>query len=344
MKILVEHIEKMAIHYIGNKSRGEGVKFSQLETDFDNAEASILQQTKNAFNFEQFYELFNTHNINFNPLHSFVETLFSDKERFMEVSQSMASHLYDQSTHAKIKNGEMYVIYFRDCLVEDEITDAIGIFKSENKDSFLKVNSLPEGFEILSLQGTNINNLDKGCLIFNTNKENGYLVAVVDNTNKAKEAQYWVSNFLQVRPRKDSFYNTQNVMSLCKKFISEELPHKFNISKAEQADFMNKSVDFFKAENTFEFEDFTTKVIHNPEINKSFKNYKDKFEKEQGLEIADNFTISEPATKKQSRIFKSVLKLDKNFHIYIHGNKELIEKGIDERGKKFYKIYYTEET
>jgi hypothetical protein len=344
MKISIEHIKKMAIHYVGNKSRGEGVKFSQVETDFQNAETSILQQAKNAFNFDQFYEFFYTHNISLNPLYSFVETLFSDNERLIEVSQSIVSHLYDQSTHAKVKSGELYVLYFKDCLVEDEITDAIGIFKSENKDSFLKVNPLPDSFEIESLQGTNINKLDKGCLIFNTNKENGYLVSVVDNTNKTNEAQYWINDFLHVRPRKDGFYNTQNAMSLCKKFISEELPNKFNISKTEQADYMNKSVDFFKEEKTFEIEDFSKKVIHDPEITESFKSYKNRFEKEQGFEIADNFSISETATKKQSRIFKSVLKLDKNFHIYIHGDKELIEKGIDEGGKKFYKIYYKEES
>ena len=39
------------------------------------------------------------------------------------------------------------------------------------------------------------------------------------------------------------------------------------------------------------------------------------------------------------------LKLDKNFHIYIHGNRELIEKGYDEaRGEHFYKIYFKEES
>jgi hypothetical protein len=31
-----------------------------------------------------------------------------------------------------------------------------------------------------------------------------------------------------------------------------------------------------------------------------------------------------------------------NFHIYAHGNRTLIEQGIDENGK-FYKIYYQEE-
>ena len=39
-----------------------------------------------------------------------------------------------------------------------------------------------------------------------------------------------------------------------------------------------------------------------------------------------------------------VIKLDKNFHLYVHGSRELIEQGIDEEGRKFYKIYYTEES
>jgi len=39
-----------------------------------------------------------------------------------------------------------------------------------------------------------------------------------------------------------------------------------------------------------------------------------------------------------------VLKLDKNFHIYIHGNKELIERGTDPDGRKYYKIYFEQES
>ena len=60
--------------------------------------------------------------------------------------------------------------------------------------------------------------------------------------------------------------------------------------------------------------------------------------------ILDNsFEISGHAVKQQARVFKSILKLDKNFHIYIHGNKELIERGTDPDGRKFYKIYYERE-
>lgn len=51
------------------------------------------------------------------------------------------------------------------------------------------------GFEISSESGVSINKVDKGCLIFNIEKENGYIVAVVDNTNKGAEAKYWTDDF-----------------------------------------------------------------------------------------------------------------------------------------------------
>jgi hypothetical protein len=58
----------------------------------------------------------------------------------------------------------------------------------------------------------------------------------------------------------------------------------------------------------------------------------------------ESFEISTPAVKRQARVFKSVIKLDRNFHIYVHGDRELIERGYDEAmGKHFYKIYFDQE-
>jgi hypothetical protein len=82
--------------------------------------------------------------------------------------------------------------------------------------------------------------------------------------------------------------------------------------------------------------------MEQPEIIESFKQYKSAYQQEREIDIADDFTISDSAVKKQSRVWKSVIKLDKNFHIYVHGNRNLIEQGTDENGK-FYKIYYQEE-
>lgn len=92
----------------------------------------------------------------------------------------------------------------------------------------------------------NINKLDKGCLIFNIEKENGYVVAVVDNTNKGAEAKYWTDDFLHVRPRKDNFNQTLNMLSLCKSFVSQ-LPAENG--KIKKATYMNRSVEALKEES-----------------------------------------------------------------------------------------------
>ena len=87
-----------------------------------------------------------------------------------------------------------------------------------------------------------------------------------------------------------------------------------------------------------------SQVAGNPKAIESFKTFKSQYEQEFDSPIADTFEISENAVKKQSRVYKSVLKLDKNFHIYIHGNKELIEKGFDEgKHMNYYKVYFKEE-
>jgi hypothetical protein len=91
-------------------------------------------------------------------------------------------------------------------------------------------------------------------------------------------------------------------------------------------------------------EEFSNEVIGNEQAIESFKTFKNQYEQEFDSPIADNFIISENAVKKQARIYKSVLKLDKNFHIYIHGDKELIEKGFDDgRAMNYYKVYFKEE-
>lgn len=76
---------------------------------------------------------------------------------------------------------------------------------------------------------------------------------------------------------------------------------------------------------------------------RSFRQFDQAYRSEHEMDISDSFEINAQAVRKQARVFKSVLKLDKNFHIYIHGNRDLIEQGVDEKGRKFYKIYYEEE-
>ena len=64
---------------------------------------------------------------------------------------------------------------------------------------------------------------------------------------------------------------------------------------------------------------------------------------EAGFSQEGNINFLKSLEPKQEKSFKSVLKLDKNFHIYIHGDRQLIEKGTDADGRKFYKVYYDKE-
>jgi hypothetical protein len=228
--------------------------------------------------------------------------------------------------------------------VEGELTDAIGLFKSENKDVFLKVHTENGQFVFEAEQGININRLDKGCIIFNTEREKGFMMSIVDHTNKNSEALYWMNQFLHVKQREDEYFFTQNVMSIYNQFVKEELPKQFEVTKGDQVDLMQRSVDYFKEKEEFVLEDFAEEVLAQPEIIESFHQYKEDVIKEKEIEVADQFTINEKAVKKEQKNFKSIIKLDKNFHIYVHGNRNLMESGIDEDGRKFYKIFYQEES
>ncbi len=69
------------------------------------------------------------------------------------------------------------------------------------------------------------------------------------------------------------------------------------------------------------------------------------YTKETDIPVADTFEISNNAFKDVKRRFRSVIKLDKNFHVYVHGNESRIVQGYDEaKGLKYYTLYYDEES
>lgn len=343
-KITVGQINKFIVHSIGNKNNGDGVRFSEIPTNFDRIEKHITQLVNNSFKFDEFYNFFFQNNLNLNPVYQFVRTIFDNNNSFIEQSQNIGRYLYDKSNHPQIKSGELCMIYFIDCLIDDELIDCIGIFKSENKDTILKINNKEKGFELTDEKGINTNKLDKGCLIFNISKEDGFLVTIVDNTNKSSEAQYWKENFLGVQPIKNEYHQTNQFLDIAKQFVTKQLGEDFEVSKTDKIDFLNRSVDYFKKNETFDKHEFEEQVFGDSNVIESFRKFDQTYRQENEVELTDNFEISTQAVKKQARMFKKVLKLDKNFHIYIHGNREMIEQGIDENGRKYYKIFYEEES
>jgi hypothetical protein len=343
-KLILSTISNIILHYVGNKNNGEGVSYSNTKIEVsDHLAKTITMLVYSNFNFNEYYEFYYIPELKLNPLYNFISNIFNINSDFVDQSKNCARHLYEQSIHPKIKGGEFYTVYFKDCILDGEMLDAVGLFKSENKDTFLKVLQENGNFNLQTEKGINIKKLDKGCLIFNKERESGYVVAVVDNVGKGAEARYWLNDFLHVRRRKDEYTNTQNFMTLAKNFVTQELPKELGTKKADQINLLNKSLDFFKDKDTCDIDDFTNEVMIEPDIIEKFHHYKQRCEDENGTSIDTSFPISETARKKQQRLFKRVIQLDKKIKIVIDGNSKNIEQGTDKKGK-FYKVYYTEET
>ncbi|MCD6346180.1 MAG: nucleoid-associated protein [Bacteroidales bacterium] len=338
-------IEAIVLHKVGNKSAGDGLHLSKEVLHTDEAIRQVLlHYFITPFKTEEYYHFYHDSGLHMNEVYSFVSSIFDEPETFLDQSIDVAKHLYDMSTHPKIKSGEFYVVYFKDLILDGELIDAIGLFKSETKETYLKVYPSGGGYEIESDDGININKLDKGCLIFNTEADDGYLVAAVDNLNRNADARFWFDDFLQIRQKEDAYFQTENAITMCKSFVAQKLPEEFQLDRPDQAEMLNDSATYFKENEIFDLNDYAQQVIRQPEVIESFRDYKNEFEENNDLELADSFDISQPAVKKKSRFFKSVIKLDKNFHIYIHGKREYVRKGVDqETGLSYYQLLFESE-
>lgn len=290
---------------------------------------------------EYFAFTFSNGDAGMNTVWRFVTEVFEDPAQAHAQSCNLARFLHECSAHPNIKSGDLYMAYFDKVTISGETTAAIGIYKTENKESFLRLVSNGSDYAMITEQGINTDKLDKGCLILDNNRSGGYKVLIID---KGRDSQYWRDDFLKLKPLADTYYFTQNYLAVTKNFVTQQLNQDFEVSRAEQIDLLNKSVEYFKTTDTFNEKEFTETVFGDEQVINSFRQFREESLEDQDVELADDFAISTAAVKKQARIFKSVLKLDKNFHIYIHGDKDLIEKGVDEQGRKYYKIFYTEET
>ena len=341
-------MSQLSVHRVGNKSQNEFYSLSESPLKIDDEFLTNLLLKYFLASFEKVNEVYHfTHangDLELNELYHYSATVFNNPEAFHGISEKITKYLFDLSDHPRIKSGELYIVYFNDLQLEGELLDAIGIFKSETKETYLKVYPDTGGFHLdYEQDGINIQKLDKGCLIFNSAKDEGFKVLVLDKTN-ASDAVYWKDNFLKLKIRNDSFNKTNATLSVYKNFVTEKLDDEFELTKADKIDLLNRSMKYFKEKETFDMDEFSEEVIANEKAAESFKSYTREYEQEFETDLSGSFDISGAAVKKQARVFKSVLKLDKNFHIYIHGNKELIEKGFDDdKSMNFYKVYFKEE-
>jgi hypothetical protein len=337
-------LKKLTVHYVGSKNNLDPLHLSKDTLDLDDQMLEALQDSFLS-RFKANHENYSFHHpssLQYNEVYNYAKDIFSGGD-FVENSVAVARHLYESSTHPKVKGGELYVAYFDGLPVESRMCKAVGLFKTENKSLFLDVQQHQEGLTLDMKEGVELTKIDKGCLIIHNKEVDGYDVLIFDNQNRGEEAQYWKEKFLSLTPQKNEFHHTNHILTLAKQFITGPLEEENELEKTEKVELLHRSLDYFRTRDSFDIEEFQKEVFQEDEMIESFRQFGSRYVENNDYDIAASFNISADAVKKQTRVYKSVLKLDKNFHIYIHGRTDLIERGTEADGRKYYKIYFQEE-
>lgn len=337
-------IESLSLHRVGNKSRNEPIFLSNATHALDDELSGILKEyffrpfREKEENYSKFHH---EADLEFNTLFNATKAIFGNPSVVHEEGKKITHHLYEQSNHPHIKNGEVYIVLFSNVLLDNQKVDTLGIFKSELKHDFLQFNEKEHSLDIKINQGINVNKLDKGCLIFNTDQEEGYKVLSVDSNRY--DAKYWTDQFIGIEPLTDGNFYTKNYLKFCQNFAKDVvLPAE---DKQQEVLFMNRAVNHFAKNDAFEETQFLNEVLENPELIPEFKHYKVEKGPKYSIDDVSNFDIVNKAVSDARKKIKNVIQLDTNIQIKMdfinpESVEKFVEKGWDEERQMYYYLVY----
>lgn len=338
------HIDTLSIHRVGNKSRNENIFLSESTYSLTDEIVPLLKE----FFFrpfrekeENYFQFAHDVDLEYNEMFNLATEVFTNPSSVHEVSKKITRHLFEQSNHPHIKNGEVYVTYLTNISIDNQTVDALGVFKSELRTDFLQFEERGSNLEMILQEGINLNKLDKGCLIFNYKKEEGYKILTVDSNRY--DARYWLEHFLSVDAFQDENYMTKKYLKFCQEFAKEVVfPAE---DKKEEVLFMNRAVNHFAKNDTFEETKFLNEVIENPDLIPEFKSFKADRGEKYSIEDVTSFPIANAAVSDARRSIKNVINLDTNIQIKLDfvnpdSAEKFVEKGWDEERQMYYYLVY----
>ena len=338
------HIASLSIHRVGNKSKNEPILLSE-EIYKTNDEITPLLKEFFLKPFrdkeENYFQFGNEVDVEFNELYKIASEIFANPESVHENSKRITRHLYEQSMHQHIKSGEVYVAFFDGLQIDNEKVNGIGIFKSELKQDFLQFSEKENQIEAFLQQGVSLNKLDKGCLIFDVKKEEGYKILSVDSNRY--DAKYWLESFLGVDACNDDNFKTKKYLKFCQDFAKDVvLPAE---DKKQEVLFMNRAVNHFAKNDNFLESAFINEVIDNPDLIPEFNHYKSEKSPKYSIEDLTTFPIANTAVTAARKKIKNTIILDTNIQIKLdfinpESAEKFVEKGWDEEKQMYYYLVY----
>lgn len=327
------NIKKVKINYVGNRIAGEDIILSSDSLTCDDLTQNLLgHYLLKDVSYFKLYHFVHDIDIKYNKVYSLAKSFFKGKNDFDSLSDEISEVLYDVAKDKSVKSGYLFTVLFKDCVYDDNEVDAIGIFKAEATDIFLKILNDNSKIEIAPEQGFSIGNLGKGCIIFNNKVNDGLRLAILNKSRSKASEKYWNKDFLECEPIINDYLNTQAILKSVAQFIKGQ--DTDNIQKTSE---LNKTIKAVQ-EDRLDVDSLISKLASNScDKDKIKQIYCKLIGKEES--IPSTIVVDKTAVK-QTRI-KSSLKLDKNFEIIFHGGADLIETGIDSiTGMKYIKLSY----
>lgn len=338
------HIASLSIHRVGNKSRNEDIFLSSEPYKLEDELTPLIKEfflKPFREKEENYFKFSHEADLEFHELYNMVSEIFNNPDNAHEKSRSIASLLFNQSEHPHIKSGEVYVAYLENVQLDNQKMDAVGIFKSELKQDFLQFAETETQLKAMLQQGVNLNKLDKGCLIFNTEKEEGFKILSVDSNRY--DTRYWLESFLGVEPLADDNFYTKKYLKFCQDFAKDVvLPAE---DKKQEVMFMNRAVNHFAKNDNFEETAFMNEVIENPDLIPEFRHYKTEKAPKYSIDDLTTFPIANTAVSAARKKIKNIINLDTNIQIKMdfintESADKFIEKGWDEEKQMYYYLVY----
>lgn len=329
-------IKAAVVQRVGNKSNDDGVSFSDSLCQMDGVEEHLLSLINSSFRFDDWKQFFFIDDLELNPTYRFVSKIFNDESCLVKQANNLARHLYEQSIHPNIKIGEFYVVLLNGCEIDGVETNALGLFKSEVMETVLKVKMEKNHLVLSPEMGMSLKKLEKGCIVFNVDKENGYKVTVVDNTSSKTDAHYWADNFLHVRDCNDDYHQTAKLVDMFTGFVQLQKGE----SEKDSAITAKKTVELLKSEEVLQVAELANIICDSEEQKKAFETYRQTYEEEHGsfnneVNVVPKAANRKPVTK------MNILKLGKDFEVkIINPNADIVAGEDNVKGKNYYTLYY----
>lgn len=343
-------------NWVGNKFRDEGVSLKEktiLFGDMYSVEEKMhieqLILTAISKSFIKYETLFQFREVNealeLNDSYKALDRFFQGTDPLKYTTDNLTSLLHQYSVHPKVSSGIFLAVHLKDVQFEGEEVEAIALMKLSTEMEGLDFRGKGDRYDIWpSGKIFGVENVELSAIIINTDRESGYRI-LVQNASKSFEGFMWRDEFLQLEIVNDPFQKTTNFMKVYKNFVMEKLEESHEMDSLDQYELLNRAIGYVTENESMDIEEFNTTVIQDPEISVIFKGYLDMVREDSELEIPGYFPLSDAAIKKAKSAYKKVIKLDKNFHIHVHGKRELVEQGYDEsKGMNFYKVYYEQES